>query len=138
MVLFTGNSTYGPRQSSEFSFCLQPDLWVRLMSFLGRPNGSGLVIAAVLVYLLSVLFSSNAMAQTAAQRGQTLFTSTANCTTSGCHANAGQVNGANSTAVINNAIALFMGGLGPGGAALTAPQASDISIYHAGKFIEYK
>ena len=131
MVLFTGNSTDGPPQSNELRPRARRAVSARLISFICGSDRYGWGIAALLVTLLGAFFSSSPMAQTAAQRGQTLFTMTANCTTSGCHANAGQVNGANAPAVINNAIALFMGGLGPGGAALTAAQTSDITIYLA-------
>ena len=82
--------------------------------------------------LLVVLgtWCSSASAQSVSA-GQTLFTSTANCMTSGCHLNGAEVNGANASAVINNANTLGMGGLGPGGATLTAQQITDITAYLA-------
>ncbi len=123
MVLFPGNCLDGPHQSNA-SRC---PMMKAASSWLSR--------FACLVFISVSFFASHATAQSAAA-GQTLFTMTANCTTSGCHANAAQINGANATAVINNANALGMNGLGPGGAALTPTQTSDIAAYLATLAVE--
>ncbi|MEO8384629.1 MAG: Ig-like domain-containing protein [Betaproteobacteria bacterium] len=89
----------------------------------------------IFALVLSLLIATGAMSPSATAQsvaaGQTLFTATANCTTSGCHLNGAEVNGANASAVINNANTLGMGGLGPGGATLTAQQITDITAYLA-------
>ena len=114
MVLFSADVMEERHQSGKFG-----TLWCRRVLLLVRA-----ILAS------SLLFSAASIAQNAVT-GQTLFTMTANCTTSGCHANAAQVNGANAPAVVNNANTLGMGGLGPGSVALTPTQVSDITAYLA-------
>ena len=132
MVLFPGSSRGRPTQSENFMRSgLQPaHAWLISSA---HALTEGLRFVSTLVCLFGVFlafFATSASAQTAAQRGQTLFTSTANCSAA-CHPLASQVNGANAVGVINNAQALGMGGLGPGGAALTAGNISDIAAYLA-------
>ena len=137
MVLFPGNSTQCRQHLNKFDSRSLRVYFARSVSSVAKQirNLGRLCAIASLVCVSGSLFSISAIAQTAAQRGQTLFATSGagsgNCTSSGCHLNGAEVNGANSTAVINNAIALFMGGLGPGGAALTPAQTSDIAAYLA-------
>ena len=124
MVLFPGNSIDGPHQSNAF----KRPLAQAACSWLSR--------FACLVLMSVSFFASDATAQNAAA-GQTLFTMTANCTTSGCHANAAQINGASSTSVINNAIALGMCNLpAPNCTTLTPTQITDIAAYLATLIVE--
>ena len=128
MVLFPGNVEDRPHLLKHLMFC---------SLFFGRANQFVLrfaqlshLLACVFLVAAGLLCADSAQAQSVAA-GQTLFTATANCTTSGCHLNGAEVNGANATTVITNANTLGMGGLGPGGAALTTQQIADIAAYLA-------
>ena len=132
MVLFPGNLEDSPYQSNEFSGRRLRNTDARRIET-GRKQIHSLLAFVCLLAAAGCFFTTNVIAQSVAA-GQALFTMTANC--SGCHNNGAEVNGANATAVIDNAIAMGMGGLGPGGAALTAQQTSDIAAYLATTVVE--
>lgn len=132
MVLFPGNLEVSPYQSNEFSGRRLHNTDARRIETVRKQIRSHLAFVCLLA-VAGCFFTTNVIAQSVAA-GQALFTMTANC--SGCHNNGAEVNGANATAVIDNAIVMGMGGLGPGGVALTAQQTSDIAAYLATTVVE--
>ena len=132
MLLFPGSPRYNSTQSEEIkAHVLQVTYAWSISSACRLTRGTSRALASgFLLCVFATFFATGSTAQTAAQRGQTLFTSTANCSAA-CHPANSSLNGANAVGVINNAQASGMGGLGPGGVALTAGNISDIAAYLA-------